>query len=256
VQRDPENRVAVVTGASRGIGRAIALELARRGAFVIVNYQRNAQEAGKTLAAIEADGGRGTIRQADVSNAGQIQAMFQEILKEHKRVDILVNNAGITRDELFLTMRKESWQDLIETDLTAVFHCSKAVIRSMVAARRGVIINIGSGSALSPRPGQVNYSSAKSGLIGFSRSLAREVAHKGVRVLVVAPGFTETEMAGAVSREAMEYSLSMIPMGRWGRPEELASVVGFMASDDAAYIVGQTIIVDGGRAAGEQDFGF
>jgi 3-oxoacyl-[acyl-carrier protein] reductase len=256
MERGLEGRVAVVTGGSRGLGRAIGLELARRGAFVVVNFQRNAKEAEKTLAAIEAAGGHGKIRQADVSKPDQVQAMFQEIFKEHKRVDILVNNAGISRDELFVPMRKESWEDLLNTNLHAVFHCCRAVVRNMCAARRGVIINIGSGSGISPRPGQVNYSSSKAGLLGFSKSLAREVAAKGVRVLVVAPGFTETEMSGIVSPQAMQYSLSMIPLGRWGRPEELAAVVGFMASDDAAYIVGQTIIVDGGRAAGEQEWGY
>jgi 3-oxoacyl-[acyl-carrier protein] reductase len=153
-------------------------------------------------------------------------------------------------------MRPEGWSDVIATNLTATFHCTRAVVRSMCAAGRGVVINIGSGSAFSPRAGQVNYSASKSGLLGFTRSLAREVADRGVRVLVVAPGFTTTEMSEAVPPEVEEKTLSLIPLRRWGRPEEISGMVGFLASDAAASITGQIIILDGGRVVVEQEYGF
>jgi 3-oxoacyl-[acyl-carrier protein] reductase len=254
--RDLDGRIAVVTGGSRGLGRAITLELSRRGAFVAINYQRNDAEAEKTLHLVEAEGGRAQLYRGDIRDPEAVRPMFDAITKDHGKIGILINNAGITRDSFFVLMRPQDWDDLLATNLNAVFHCCKAVIRGMCAAKRGVIINIGSGSSLSPRPGQVNYSSAKASLIGLSRSLAREVADKGVRVLVVAPGFTETEMSGAIPTQAAEASVRMIPLQRWGRPEELARVVGFFASDNASYITGQTIVVDGGRQAIEQDFGF
>ncbi len=250
-----DGRIAVVTGGSRGLGRAMALELARRGAFVIVNYKRNRREATKTLEAIQAAGGAGATHAADVSNPEQVEQMFREIYETHGRVDILVNNAGTTRDVYFLMMTAKNWEDLIRTHLDATFYCTKAVIRAMCAAGHGVVINIGSGSALSPRPGQVNYSASKAGLLGFTRSLAREVADKGVRILVVAPGFTTTEMSEAVPSHVGERTLELIPLRRWGRPEEIASVVGFLACDQAASITGQTIILDGGRMVVEQEYG-
>jgi 3-oxoacyl-[acyl-carrier protein] reductase len=249
-------RIAVVTGASRGLGKAIARELARRGAFVVINYRRNEDEAKKTLQLIESEGGQGRLYGADVARPEQLQKMFQELYKDHKRIDILVNNAGINRDELFIMMRQQSWDELMNVHLNAAFHCCKAVVRQMCAARRGVIVNIGSGSAISPRPGQVNYSAAKSGLIGFSRSLAREVADKGVRVLHVAPGFTQTQMSDAVSAAVADESVRFIPLGRWGLPEELADVVGYLVSDDAAYVTGQTFVLDGGRGSVEVEYGF
>jgi 3-oxoacyl-[acyl-carrier protein] reductase len=256
--RDLEQRVAVVTGASRGLGRAIAVELGGRGASLVINYRmdRNAGEAEKTLELVQAAGGRGQIIQADVTKPDQVQAMFQAVFAAHKRVDILVNNAGITRDGYFLMMPPQSWSDLIDIHLNAVFSCTKAVIRSMCASRHGVILNIGSGSALVAMPGQVNYSASKAGLLGFSRSLAREVADKNVRVLHVAPGFFKTDMTVALDPAFVAETYRATPLGRWGTPEELAAVVGFLASDDASYITGQSILVDGGRGAVESDFGF
>jgi 3-oxoacyl-[acyl-carrier protein] reductase len=248
-------RVAVVTGGSRGLGRAISLELARRGAFVIVNFRRNEAAAADTLEAIASLGGQGRLCQADVARAEEVQAMFQGIYQSEKRVDILVNNAGITRDEYFLMMRDRSWHEVMETDLDGVYYCCKAVVRHMCAARRGVILNIGSGSSIIPKPGQVNYSTAKSALPGFTRTLAREVADKGVRALVVAPGFMETEMSLRLPEHLVAESRRRIPLGRWGRPEEVAEVVAYLASDDAGLITGQTVIVDGGRTALEQDYG-
>lgn len=251
-----DGRIAVVTGGSRGLGRAIALELARRGAFVIVNYKRNRREAAKTLESIQASGGDGASHAADVSNPEQVEQMFRAIYETHGRVDILVNNAGITRDVYFLMMTSKNWQDLISTHLDATFYCTKAVIRAMCAAGRGVVINIGSGAALVPMPGQVNYSASKAGLLGFTRSLAREVADKGVRVLYIAPGFFQTEMTELLDAALIEETHRLTPLGRWGRPDEVASVVGFFVSDDAASITGQAILVDGGRGVVECEYGF
>lgn len=250
-----KNKVALVTGGSRGIGRHIALELAGRGYFVVINYLSNSEKAESTLAEIRQAGGDGSIHQADVTVADQVQLMIKTIFGAHRRLDVLVNNAGVTRDEMFMMMSATNWHKVMDTNLNSVFHCCKSAIRLMVAQKSGVIINIGSGSGLSPRMGQVNYSSTKSALLGFTRSLAKEVAGYGVRVLVVAPGFTRTEMTDAVSASTMEESLRMIPMGRWGRPEEIANVVGFAASEDAGYLTGVTLVVDGGRAGSEQDFG-
>jgi 3-oxoacyl-[acyl-carrier protein] reductase len=256
--RDLEGRVAVVTGGSRGLGRSIAVELGRRGAFVVVNFRSagSVKEADKTLELMAAEGGQGRPYQTDVSKADQVQTMFKELYKDHKKIDILINNAGITRDEYFLMMRPQSWLDLVDVHLNAIFYCSKAVIRNMCATKRGVIINIGSGSALVAMPGQVNYSASKAGLLGFSRSLAREVADKNVRVVHVAPGFFKSDMTEVLDPGFIQETYRVTPLGRWGLPEELAIVVGFLASDDAAYITGQTIVVDGGRGSLETEYGF
>lgn len=247
--------VALVTGGSRGIGRAISLELARRGYFVVINYLNNREKAEATLSELQSLGGEGSLAAADVTKADEVQAMFKNLFAAHRRLDVLVNNAGVTRDEMFMMMSAANWNRVLDTNMNAVFHCSKAAIRFMTAQKSGVIINIGSGSGLSPRVGQVNYSTTKSGILGFTRSLAREVAGHGVRVLTVAPGFTKTEMADSVSTQAAAESLRMIPMNRWGMPEEIAKVVGFAASPDASYLTGMTFVVDGGRAGSEQDFG-
>lgn len=248
-------RVALVTGGSRGIGRAVCLELARRGDFVVVNYKSNTTEAEGVLEEVRSLGGQGAIHQADVRDADQVKAMVREIQREHGFVEVLVNNAGITRDSLMMRMSTANWEQVVDTNLNAVYNCSKAVARTMAAKRRGVIVCIGSGSGISPRAGQTNYSSTKSALLGFVRSLAREMAPNGVRCLTVAPGFTKTEMADAIPTQRIEESLAMIPMGRWGYPEEIARVVAFAASPDARSITGVTLVVDGGRAGMEQDFG-
>jgi 3-oxoacyl-[acyl-carrier protein] reductase len=249
-------RVAVVTGASRGLGRAIAIGLAAQGASVAANYLREESEIDRTLELIEAAGGQGKSYHADVRKPAEVEAMFKQIYHDHKKVDILVNNAGITRDEYFLMMRPQSWFELMDVHLNAVFLCTKAVIRQMCGARRGVILNIGSGSAMVPMPGQVNYSASKAGLLGFSRSLAREVAGKGVRVLHVAPGFFETDMTAALDPKFIRETYRITPLGRWGTPAELAELVSYLVSDDAAYVTGHTVVIDGGRGAMEADFGF
>jgi 3-oxoacyl-[acyl-carrier protein] reductase len=253
-ERNLTGKVALVTGGSRGLGQAVSIELARQGAFVAINYRRNEGEALQTLEQIRKTGGDGALYRADVSSADAVSSMFTELLREKNRIDILINNAGITRDEPFLMMREASWRAVLDTDLHAVFLCCKAAIRPMWEARQGVIINIGSGSGLSPRPGQVNYSSAKSALIGFTRSLAREASRNNIRVLMVAPGFTATDMSKGLPATVIQESLRKIPLGRWGLPEEVASVVAYCASDDAAFFTGNTIVVDGGRASAEQEF--
>jgi 3-oxoacyl-[acyl-carrier protein] reductase len=249
-------RIAVVTGASRGLGGAMAVGLAERGAFVAANYLREESEIAKTMELIEAAGGKGKTYHADVRKPVEVETMFNKIYADHKKVDILINNAGITRDEYFLMMRPQSWFELMDVHLNAVFLCTKAVIRQMCGARRGVILNIGSGSALVAMPGQVNYSASKAGLLGFSRSLAREVAGKGVRVLHVAPGFFETDMTATLDPKFIRETHRITPLGRWGTPAELAELVSYLASDDAGYLTGQTVVIDGGRGAVEADFGF
>ncbi len=250
-----KEKVAVVTGASRGLGRAIAIELARQGAFIVVNYVREEKSAQQTLDLVLEAGGSGILARADVRKQDEVQAMFQHLLKTYKKIDVLVNNAGITRDEYFLMMRPQSWLELMDVHLNGVFYCSKAVIRGMCAARKGVILNIGSGSALVAMPGQVNYSASKAGLLGFSRSLAREVADKGVRILHVAPGFFESDMTATLDPKFIRQTFEVTPLGRWGLGSELASVVAFLASDDCSFFTGHTVVVDGGRGAVEMEFG-
>ena len=243
-----EGKVAVVTGASRGIGRAIALELARRGAAVVVNYNRAADKAQEVVAAIRAAGGQAEAFQADVADFQQAKALIDFAVKTFGGIHILVNNAGITRDNLIMLMKEEEWDTVIATNLKGTFNCSKAAVRPMMRKRWGRIINISSVAGTIGNPGQTNYSASKAGQIGFTKALAREVASRNITVNAIAVGYIETDIWEGVPEEARQQILQMIPLGRKGEPEEVAYTVAFLASDQAAYITGQVIGVNGGMA--------
>ena len=241
---DLTGKIAVVTGASRGIGRAIAQMLAARGAHVIA-VARGANAA-ETVDAIRAAGGHADAAAVDVRDAASVETMVAGALERHGRIDILVNNAGIARDQLLLRMKREDWDQVIATNLTAGFTCVQAVLRPMIKQRSGRIISISSVVAQMGNAGQANYAASKAGLIGFSKALAREVASRSVTVNVVAPGLIETDMTKAITEKAQADWSSAIPLGRLGSPDDVAAAVCFLASDEAAYITGQVLAVNGG----------
>lgn len=242
------NKVAIVTGASRGIGRAIALELGRYGASVIINYNSSPEQAQSVADQIGLLGGKAAIFKADVSVHSEAQALIKFAIDTYGDLHILINNAGITRDNLVMLMSEDDWDAVINTNLKSTFNCSKAAVKHMMRKRSGKIINISSVSGQMGNPGQTNYSASKAGQIGFTKALAREVASRNITVNVVAPGFVDTEILEAMPEEARESAVKMIPLARLGRPEEIANVVVFLASDMANYITGQVIGVDGGIA--------
>ncbi|HPV50225.1 MAG TPA: 3-oxoacyl-ACP reductase FabG [Smithellaceae bacterium] len=242
-----EKRIALVTGASRGIGRATAVELARAGCHVIINFNSNEQAAAQTLAEVQAAGGTGLISKFDVADAQQVKEALGAILEELKRIDVLVNNAGVTADGLFIMMGDDEWRRVIDTTLNGFFNVTKPVLREMVRKKRGAIVSVSSISAMVPNRGQSNYAAAKAGLIAATKSLAREVARFGIRVNAVAPGPIATDMLSSMPMDANTIK-AMIPMARLGKPEEVARTIRFLCSEDASFITGEVISINGGMA--------
>lgn len=241
---------AVVTGASRGIGQAIAVELGRRGAKVVVNYAKDADGANATVQKIQAAGGEAKAMQADVADFKAAEGLIKAAVEAHGGLDILVNNAGTTRDMVIMLMPEADWDVVIQTNLKSAYNCSKAAVKTMLRKRYGRIINITSVSGIAGNAGQTNYSASKAGLIGLTKALAREVAARNITVNAVAPGFVPTALTNDLPAELKEASLKAIPLGRWGTAEDVAYAVAFLVSDEAAYITGQVLSVDGGMVMG------
>lgn len=241
-------RIAIVTGGSRGIGRAVALELAARGASVVVNYNSSPDRAEEVVKQIETDGGKAVAFQADVSNFEAAGKLIKFAVETYGDLHILVNNAGITRDMVIMMMSEADWDTVIDTNLKSAFNCSKAAVRHMMRKRYGRIINMASVAGQMGNPGQTNYSASKGGQIAFTKSLAREVAARNITVNAIAPGFVETEILDAMPEGTLEEALKLVPLARTGKPEEIGYAVAFLASDQAAYITGQVLGVDGGMA--------
>jgi len=246
MNNDITDRVAIVTGSSRGIGRAIAETLAAYGAHVVVNYAKDLEGAEKTVETIISQGNSATLFQADVSVLSEAEGLINYTLDKYGNLDILVNNAGTTRDQLLMRMSEEEWDLVLRVNLKSTFNCCKTAVKSMMRKRYGRIVNISSVSGIAGNAGQTNYAASKAGLIGFSKSLARETASRKITVNVVAPGFVPTTLTNDLSDELKVQTLSHIPLGRWGEPQEVAEAVAFLAGETAGYITGQVLNVDGG----------
>ena len=245
-----ENRVAVVTGASRGIGRGVAAALAQPGWDVVINYNSSPEAARETAAMVEEKGGAAKLSQFNVSDPDAVKAAFKEILAAHGRIDVLVNNAGIAKDNLVALMKPAEWDAVLDTNLKGAFLCSQAAVKPMMRQRFGRIVNITSVVGVIGNPGQCNYSAAKAGLIGFTRALARELISRNITVNAVAPGFIDTDMTMALPEKVRETLLAQIPAGRYGTAGDVAAAVSFLASEQAGYITGQVLHVNGGMFMG------
>ena len=242
----PDGRVALITGGSRGIGRAIALQLASQGMRIAVNYVSNADAADEVVKRVEEAGSQAVALQGDVTQGEDVERVFTQTAEALGPVEVLVNNAGIIKDSLLMRMSDEDWDSVVNLDLRSVFLCTRAGIRTMVRGRWGRVINIGSVVGLRGNQGQANYAAAKAGLVGFTQSVAKEVASRNITVNCVAPGYVETDIVEDLPQELKKHIMDRVPVGRFGQPEEVASFVGFLASDAASYITGQAIAVDGG----------
>ena len=245
-EHELKGKVAVITGSSRGIGAVTALEMARQGANVVINYSSSKEKAEKVLNKVKATGSEGIIVQADISKLTEAKSLIKTAKKEFGKIDILVNNAGITRDNLLLRMKEKDWDTVMNINLKGVFNCTKAITRLMMKQRSGKIINMTSVVGIMGNAGQANYSASKAGIIGFTKSVAREMATRGITANAVAPGFIESDMTEELSEDVKEEMLSSIPLDKFGSPEDVANLICFLASDKANYINGQVINVDGG----------
>jgi 3-oxoacyl-[acyl-carrier protein] reductase len=242
------DKVGVVTGSSRGIGRAIALRLASEGAIVVVNYRSNEAAANEVVSEIKSGGGEAIAIQADVSQAGEAQALLDTARKTFGRVDILVNNAGTTRDTLLMRMSEEDWDIVIDTNLKGTFNCIKAVSRQMMRQRYGRIVNIASVAGIGGNAGQANYASAKAGVIGLTKTVAKELGSRSITCNAVAPGLVPTDLTASLPQDLVDLAVERTPLGRTGTAEDMAAAVAFLASDEASFITGQVLAVDGGLA--------
>lgn len=239
-------KIALVTGGSRGIGSSICLELAKAGATVVINYSNSKDSAENVLEQIKSNNGSGEIVGFDVSNSTQVDDNLKSLIEKYEKIDILINNAGITRDSLFMRMKENQWDEVFDINLKGVFNCTKNVVRTMIKNQYGKIINISSVVGEMGNPGQVNYSSTKSGLIGFTKSLAKELGGKNINVNAISPGFIETEITDVLSDTIKNKYKEIIPLSRFGKPEDVAKAVLFLASDDSSYITGEVLKINGG----------
>lgn len=243
---DFKGKVALITGSSRGIGKSVATNLASKGAYVVINYTSNEQAAQNVKDEIESTGGRCEIRGFDVSSSAQVNEHIDSIINDHGELNFLVNNAGITRDGLLMRMKEEDWDAVINVNLKGVFNCTKAAAKYMIKQKSGRIVNISSVVGEMGNPGQSNYSATKAGIIGFTKSVSRELASRNITVNSITPGFIETDITSELSEKVKEYYLGQIPLGRFGSPEDVSGVVSFLLSDEASYITGEVIRVNGG----------